>query len=787
MNAKVLGTLEFPKVLARLADVTAFSASRALALALEPSADHFWVERRQEETAEAVRLLQERPEFSVRGTRDVRLLARKAALGGVLDPAQLLEVAGTLESAHFVGGTIAKLEHEAYRMLREHGAQIHPCRDVTAAIGGAINDQGEVRDNASPALGRIRRELRVAHSRLTERLNSYLTSHRSYLQDAIITSRNDRYVIPVKAEARSHIPGIVHDQSASGATVFVEPLAIVELNNALRTLQLQEHEEIERILREVSGVVGASGEAIIETVNALAAIDLCLAKARLAGAQDASRPLLAAAGRIALYKARHPLLTGKVVPISIELGAGFSQLVITGPNTGGKTVALKTVGLLTLMALAGLHVPAESGSEIGLVPEVWADIGDEQSIEQSLSTFSSHMTNIVRIVNTVRAGDLVLLDELGAGTDPVEGAALARAILDYLRARRATVVGTTHYAELKAYAHSTPGVQNASVEFDLETLSPTYRLTVGLPGRSNALAIATRLGLNKEIVDTASATLSPEQLQIETLLKQIADEKQEAERARAEAQRLERQAAAALQATTRERAALERERERLLQQAETAAEQELADFRRQLAELQLRAGELSSRRDVQEVQEQSSAVLRQLLERRHKQPRRREAPPTDLPLGSWVYIETLGQSGKLLSLDRDHNSAEVQLGSFKVRAKASELGAGHRPAPLDAAEGRPGRRESAREARVVTLPATPITGTELDLRGKRAADVDAELDRFLNDASRAGLPYARIIHGKGTGALRQVVLAQLTGHPLVTSFRLGEAGEGGDGVTIATL
>ncbi len=787
MNAKVLGTLEFPKVLARLADVTAFSASRELALALEPHADRFWVERRQEETAEAVRLLQERPEFSVRGTRDVRLLARKAALGGVLDPSQLLEVAGTLESGHFVGGALAKLDNDAFRVLREHAAQIRPCRDVTAAIGGAISDQGEVRDNASPALGRIRRELRSAHSRLTKRLNSYLTSHRSSLQDAIITSRNDRYVIPVKAEARSQIPGIVHDQSASGATVFVEPLAIVELNNALRSLQLQELAEIERILREVSGIVGASGEAIIESVNALAAIDLCLAKARLAGAQDASRPMLAAAGRIALYKARHPLLTSKVVPISIELGHSFSQLVITGPNTGGKTVALKTVGLLTLMALSGLHIPAEPGSEIGLVAEVWADIGDEQSIEQSLSTFSSHMTNIVRIVNAVQPGDLVLLDELGAGTDPVEGAALARAILDYLRARQATTVGTTHYAELKVYAHGTPGVQNASVEFDLETLSPTYRLTVGLPGRSNALAIATRLGLNKQIVDAATATLSPEQLQVETLLKQIADEKQEAERARAEAQRLERQAAAALQATQRERAALERERERLLQQAEAAAEQELADFRRQLAELQLRAGDVNSRRDVQEVQAQSSAVLRQLLERRHKQPRRREAPPADLPLGSWVHIETLGQSGKLLSLDRDHNSAEVQLGSFKVRAKASELSAGHRPAAFDPAETRPRRREQAREERVVTLPAVPLTGTELDLRGKRVADIESELDRFLNDASRAGLPYARIIHGKGTGALRQVVLAQLTGHPLVTSFRLGESGEGGDGVTIATL
>ena len=787
MNAKVLGTLEFPKVLARLADFTAFSASRELALALEPNADRFWVERRQEETAEAVRLLAERPEFSVRGTRDVRLLARKAALGAVLDPAQLLEIAGTLESGQFVGGAIAKLDSDAFRVLREHAAQIHPCRDVTAAISGAISDQGEVRDNASPALGRIRRELRVAHSRLTERLNSYLTSHRSSLQDAIITSRNDRYVIPVKAEARSQIPGIIHDQSASGATVFVEPLAIVELNNALRTLQLQEREEIERILREVSAVVGASGEAIIETVNAMAAIDLCLAKARLAAAQDASRPLLAAAGRIALHRARHPLLTGKVVPISIELGHTFSQLVITGPNTGGKTVALKTVGLLTLMALAGLHIPAEPDSEIGLVPEVWADIGDEQSIEQSLSTFSSHMTNIVRIVNTVQTGHLVLLDELGAGTDPVEGAALARAILDYLRARGATTVGTTHYAELKAYAHGTPGVQNASVEFDLETLSPTYRLTVGLPGRSNALAIATRLGLNKQIVDAATATLSPEQLQIETLLKQIADEKLEAERARAEAQRLERQAAAALQATQRERAGLEREREHLLQQAEAAAEQELADFRRQLADLQLRAGDVNSRRDVQEVQEHTSAVLRQLLERRHKQPRRREAPPADLPPGSWVHIETLGQSGKLLSLDRDHNSAEVQLGSFKVRAKASELSAGHRPPATESPDPRPRRRDQSREERVVTLPAVPLTGTELDLRGKRVADIESELDRFLNDASRAGLPYARIIHGKGTGALRQVVLAQLTGHPLVSSFRLGETGEGGDGVTIATL
>ena len=787
MNAKVLGTLEFPKVLARLADVTAFSASRELALALEPSSDRFWVERRQEETEEASRLLADRPDFSVRGARDVRPPARKAALGGVLDPAQLLEIADTLAGAQFVSGVIAKLNADVYRVLREIASQIQPCRGVTDAIHGAINDQGEVRDQASPALARIRHDLRVAHGRLIEKINSYLMSHRALLQEPIVTSRNDRFVIPVKAEQRSQVAGIVHDQSASGATIFVEPLPVVELNNAWRTLQLKEKQEIERILRELSGIVGGSADAIVETVTALAAIDLCLAKAKLATAQEANRPILANAGQLALRQARHPLLTGKVVPISVELGREFTQLVITGPNTGGKTVALKTVGLLTLMALAGLHIPAEPGSEIGVVGEVWADIGDEQSIEQSLSTFSSHMTNIVRIVNAVQPGDLVLLDELGAGTDPVEGAALARAILDYLRDHGSTAVATTHYAELKAYAHTTPGVQNASVEFNVETLSPTYQLTVGLPGRSNALAIATRLGLQQEIVQEATATLAPEQLQIETFLTQIADERAEAERARIEAQVLERRAADAWDEARRRNAELDRQREQLQLKAEADAERELEDFRRGLEELRLRATEVSTRREVQVVQEQSSALLRQLLERRHKQPRRREVPaPGELAVGSWVHVETLGQSGKLLSLDRDRNNAEVQFGSFNVRVRASDLRPGHRPAPSPE-DAPPRRAERPREERVVTLPPTPLVGLELDLRGKRAAEVESELDRFLNDASRANLPYARIIHGKGTGALRQVVQEQLTGHPLVRSFRIGESGEGGDGVTIATL
>ncbi|MCL4540948.1 MAG: endonuclease MutS2, partial [Chloroflexi bacterium] len=476
MDRKSLEVLELPKVLKQLADYTAFSASRELALALSPSSDHSMVERWQELTAEGVALLGTRPDFSIRGAEDIRPLVDRAERGGLLEAGQLAAIARTIESGQFVGNTLVQLNTDRYPELCAFGSAISPLRDLHRTLRSAISDDGQILDSASPELHRLRSEIRTAQLRIQERLQSYLNTHRSALQDTIITMRDDRYVLPVRADARNQLPGIVHDQSASGATVFIEPLAVVELNNAIRTLQIQERHEIERILTELSRQVGHEAAALQRNVISLAAIDLALAKARYAVAHNAVRPILMDETVIELREARHPLLRGTVVPLTLSLGREWTQIVITGPNTGGKTVALRTVGLLTAMALSGLHIPAAEGSVIGAIGGVWADIGDEQSIEQSLSTFSSHLTTIIRMLQGLQTGDLVVLDELGAGTDPVEGSALARAVLSHLQQHGVLTLATTHYAELKAYAQVTPGIQNASMEFNVETLSPTYRL-----------------------------------------------------------------------------------------------------------------------------------------------------------------------------------------------------------------------------------------------------------------------------------------------------------------------
>ena len=562
MDARALTVLEFPKIRERLAERTAFAASRGLALALEPSAGRRAIETGLKETSEARLLLELQPDFSVRAAHDVRPVVQRALVGAVLDAPALQEVRDTLESALYVQGVLTRLA-DRLPLLAGRAETLDPCPFVARAIKESIGERGDILDSASPELARVRAQQRTAYNRLMDALQRIIGSSgaRTMLQESLITSRNGRYVVPVRAEARNQFRGIVHDESASGATVFMEPLATVELNNEWRHLQLEEEKEIERVLQHLSGLVGQFGDRIGYDVEALAAIDLAVAKARYALDLRATAPRLEADYRLSLRQARHPLLTGDVVPIDVALGqatapgerdeaeargtgpagpageeggeavaqAGtpkdFIALVITGPNTGGKTVALKTVGLLPLMAQAGLHIPVAEGSSVAVFEQVYADIGDEQSIEQSLSTFSSHMSNIVRILERVDGGSLVLLDELGAGTDPEEGSALARAILTYLVARGVRTVATTHYSELKAYAYSTPLVQNASVEFDMETLRPTYRLITGLPGRSNALAIAQRLGLPQPILEGARSMVRAEEAQIEDLLAGIQAER----------------------------------------------------------------------------------------------------------------------------------------------------------------------------------------------------------------------------------------------------------------------
>jgi DNA mismatch repair protein MutS2 len=599
--------------------------------------------------------------------------------------------------------------------------------------------------------------------------------------------RNDRYVLPVRAEARGQVRGIVHDQSSSGATVFVEPMVVVEMNNRLRQLQISERQEVERILQELSELVGAEAAYLRLAVELLAEIDLQLAKARYAGLIRAGVPTVNTEGRLRLRQARHPLLTGKVVPIDFWLGGDEARMVvITGPNTGGKTVALKTVGLLCLMTQAGLHIPAQDESEVPIFGDVFADIGDEQSIEQSLSTFSSHLSRIVELLRDAAGDSLVLLDELGAGTDPSEGSALARAILGYLLERNVAVVATTHYSELKAFAHEQPGTTNASVEFDVETLSPTFRLSIGLPGRSNALAIATRLGLPGEIIESAHEHLGSAGVQMEQLLEGLESERKAAaderyrlsmERAEAEYQRREME---------RRQAETEEERVRILNEAREQARRELEKAQSELGRMR---GLMRRRNGPSE--EQLSALRAQMnkLEERTapvastvRAPRReveREQLAGLPEVGDTVYIRSMETRGELASAPNPRGEVEVRMGALKVRVPAEDV-----------------VRLSKRQARAegtppaVTLPQRAETAApdlQLDLRGFRVEDGLEEAEKYIHDAYMAGMPFARILHGKGTGALRQAIRQQLAHNPLVKSYKSAEANEGGDGVTVVTL
>ncbi|MDP9352586.1 MAG: endonuclease MutS2, partial [Chloroflexota bacterium] len=708
-------------------------------------------------------------------------------LGGVLEPSDLLTLAATLSAARGMRRIILKLSDTGAELplLTAMAHRIEDLPDLENRIRVTISDRGDVLDSASPALGRVRSALRTAHDRLLQLLRSILNSstYGPAIQEPIITQRQGRYVVPVKADFRARLPGIVHDTSNSGQTLFVEPLAAVESGNRWRELQTREAEEVERVLLEISGAVAEVGPEIRRTIEAVARLDFSLAKARYANALRAVRPEVVRASRlprsepaIRLPEARHPLLRGRVVPISLELGGAYRVLVITGPNTGGKTVALKTVGLLSLMAQSGLHVPTDPGARLPVLDDVFADIGDEQSIEQSLSTFSSHISNIVGMLGEVGPDSLVVLDELGAGTDPEEGSALARAIIDYLLERRCLAVTTTHYSELKSYAHTTPGTRNASVEFDEESLSPTYRLMVGLPGRSNALSIAGRLGMPAEILESARERVRPESRELNDLLQQIQDERDAASEARAAVQTEQEEAR---KLADRARRALDEAavvRANALDDGRRQAQEELEVFRREMATLRRtleRSPGEQGRAEVQAVQEQ----LREMTRRTSSRPRHiPKAPTREIAPGDTVLVSTLGSSGRVLSVGS--GTAEVQLGSLKSRVPLADL---QLQAPRKEQVPEPvGRSRYRLEPR----SAPPL---ELDLRGQRAEDVREQLDKYVDDAYLSGMPMLRIIHGKGTGVLRQVVREFLSKHPLVDSIEGGGSAQGGEGVTVASL
>jgi len=830
MDKKTINVLEYPKVLARLALFCDFSASKDLASKLLPTANSEEAAQLLAETTEARFLLSTR-DLTIGGSHDIRSWADLAARGGVLEPQAMLDIKSTLIACRELKKSLLgkvdsreepdKAAKESRQKRRSERIaedlrtqQEQPCPHLAEiayglpdtyglvdAISRVISEHGEILDSASPKLASLRREIKVAHGRLMSRLQRYLTESANKLQEPIITQRDGRFVIPLRAEFKGQIKAIIHDQSSSGATLFVEPLPVVELNNAMRELELAERDEARRVLAELSAQIGEHAQELIHGIENLAILDLVFAKAKYAEEIKASEPILVRQQELTrkidgaqqspfifhLIQARHPLLdSASVVPNDITLRHGIRALVITGPNTGGKTVTLKTVGLLALMAQSGLHIPAQSGSELPCFESVLADIGDEQSIEQSLSTFSGHLTNIVQILKKADSHSLVILDELGAGTDPQEGAALARAILAHLLERSVTTFVATHYPELKTYAHVTEGVVNASLEFDISSLRPTYKLTIGLPGRSNALAIAARLGLDQNIVAAAKNDVNPDNIRADKLLDDIRKERNRTSREREKIEKNRKRAEELNQELEKRLHTIEAERSEVIARARAEAELEVAVLKRNLEALkkQLKQARqpLEALKKVEEMVEKMEEEVEAPVA-----PTKTKVPSSliNLPLkpGEKVVLRTLNAEGVITALGEE--DAEIQVGSLRIRAKVSELVRKSQADEPAAQAGLKAENKTSTASRLSSTSQSP--GLELDLRGQISDDALDMLDRFLEQAYLAGLPWIRIIHGKGTGVLRQVVREALRQHPHVLSYEEGGSKEGGEGVTVAKL
>lgn len=805
MDGKTLNVLEYPKILQRLAGFCDFSASMDLARALEPTSSFELATARIAETTEARKLLSMQS-TGIGAAHDIRPQADLAARGGVLDPHALLDVKSTLISCRDLKKSFEKRMDE-YPRLTQIALGLPETYGLVDAITRILSDRGEILDSASPKLGEIRRSLRVSQDRLMSRLQKYVTDSKtvSMLQEPIVTQRDGRYVIPLRAEFKGKIKSIIHDQSSSGATLFVEPLPVVEANNQIRELQLAERDEERRILAEVSVQVGEHVTELKYGVENLAVLDLAFAKAKYAEELHASEPLLNQLSAVSdqqlakaenqknktiirLLNARHPLLDpNNVVPIDVDPAPGTRAIVITGPNTGGKTVSLKTVGLLVVMAQSGLHIPAQSGSELPCFHSVWADIGDEQSIEQSLSTFSGHITNIIRILKKMDSRSLVIFDELGSGTDPQEGAAIARAILSHLLESGAMTLVATHYPELKTFAHGTDGVVNASLEFDIKTLQPTYKLTLGLPGRSNALLIAQKLGLPQTIIDSARAEINPLDLRADKLLDDIRKERNRTSRER---EKLEK-ARAKLETQTRELEKrlekIEDERRETLAKARAEGELEVAVLKQNMDSLkqQLKKAKqpLEAIRLIEEQIEKIEEKVERPVERRQTTdhgPSSIVKRQPSIRLGERVTVSTLNADGLVTALSE--SDAEIQIGTLRVRARLSDLVRRQTADDGPAQKQTPARQSSSTVHRQSSSP-----GMEVDLRGLMSEDALDKLERYMEQAFLSGLPFVRIIHGKGTGKLRQAVREALRGHEYVTSFEEGGSTEGGEGVTVAKM
>ena len=791
MNQKVYHTLEYYKILDMLAGYASCEETRKRALALTPITDAAEIEHLQQTTSDALSRLYKGSGISFAGIHNVNASLKRLDIGGSLNTTELLHICSLLEVAKR-----AKAYDRSDRAddktdsLSPLFSQIEPLSPLLEEIKRCVIGEDEIADDASPALFKIRKSIRGMNDRIHAQLTNLMnnTTTRSYLQDAVITMRDGRYCLPVKAEAKTSVPGMVHDQSSSGSTLFIEPMAVVNLNNELRELFLKEQDEINVILADLSNRVAENANGIRQDYSVLAELDFIFAKAQLAKSYNGVAPIFNEEGRIHIRKGRHPLLDAKkVIPIDVRLGEDFRQLIVTGPNTGGKTVSLKTVGLLTLMGQSGLHIPAADRSELAIFHEIFADIGDEQSIEQSLSTFSSHMTNIVKILDQADDRSLCLFDELCAGTDPTEGAALAISILHKLHQYGATTMATTHYSELKVYALSTPGVENACCEFNVETLSPTYRLLIGIPGKSNAFAISSKLGLAANIIDDAKSRLSDKDVDFEDMLANLEASRITIEKEQLEIQKYKAEVESLKKKLTDKNERLDARRDEILRKANEEAVQilkeakDLADetirnfnkYGQGQAPMSKMEKERSKVRDKMNKSEKNLSMKKKEMIN-HKVPKK-------LRIGDSVKVLSMNLKGTVHTLPNAKGDLYVQMGILRSLVNINDLVLIDDESTSPIAKKYGGGSSSGK----IKMSKSSSVSTEINLIGMTVDEAIAHLDKYLDDAYIAHLPSVRIVHGKGTGALRSAVHAHLKRQKYVKSFRLGEAGEGDAGVTIA--
>ena len=791
MNRKAYQTLEFYKITERLAGHAASAGGRKRCLDLVPMQKLSDITAAQTETADALSRVYRRGSLYLGGAKDVRPSLKRLEVGSSLNIMELLDLCTLLETAAKAKQYARQNDgrEEEPDTLDPLFSALEPCARLSQEIRRCILSEEEISDDASPALRSVRRSIRTANDRIHSTLSGMVNgSARTYLQDAVITQRNGRYCIPVKAEYRSQVPGMIHDQSSTGSTLFVEPMAVVRLNNDLKELYLKGQEEIEHVLEQLSQEAASCTESIAQDYEILTELDFIFAKANLAREMKATCPVFNEKRQILIKEGRHPLLDpSKVVPVTIRLGQEYDLLIVTGPNTGGKTVSLKTTGLLTLMGQAGLHIPAAQNSQLAVFDEVYADIGDEQSIEQSLSTFSSHMTNIIRILKEASLNSLVLFDELCAGTDPTEGAALAIAILSHLHKMGIRTMATTHYSELKVFALSTPGVENACCEFNVETLSPTYRLLIGIPGKSNAFAISSKLGLPDFLIEDARGHLSEQSESFEDLLADLESSRRTIEQEQEEIREHKEEIRSLREALEKKQEKLDAQRDRILreaneqarkihQEAKDYADQTMKDFHK-FGKAGISASEMEAERA--RLRERMKKTEKALSQPKEQKPRR-ALKPSDIHLGDTVRVLSLNLQGTVSSLPDARGSLFVQMGILRSQVKLSDLELVEEAVITS-------KQFQKSSTGKIKMSKSASVSTEINLIGMTVDEALAHLDKYLDDAYLAHLPSVRIVHGKGTGALRKAVQGLLKRNKYVKSYRLGEFGEGDAGVTIATF